>query len=94
MRSYSELERVVAAAVISDTFREQLLMDPRRALETGYLGEPFTLTEEEMAFLTGLRVRNVQELAQHVSRWVESQVNHRNTQTSVPQWAWGLQLAY
>ena len=94
MKPYSELERVVAAGAISESFRQQLLSDPQRALEMGYLGEPFHLTSEEMAFLREVRARDFQEFAQLVSAWVTSQVRRNgNTQTWAPQ-TWGLQLVY
>ncbi len=94
MKPYSELERLVAAGAISETFRQQLLSDPQRALEMGYLGEPFHLTKEEMAFLREVRARDFQEFAQLVSTWVANQVRRNgHAQSWAPQ-TWGLHLVY
>ncbi len=87
MRMYSELERVVCAGAISETFRRQLLNDPSKALQVGYMGQPFQLTNEEMRFLAGLEVRDFQEFASQVSAWLQSQwERNREERGRVPYW--------
>lgn len=95
MAMVSELERVVLAGAVSESFRRELLADPARAVEAGYLGEPFRLTPEERAFLAGIQARDFQEFAQKVSAWVSTQA--RRNGTSHKAWTpqvWGMQLVY
>lgn len=95
MATFSELERVVLAGAVSESFRRQLLADPERALEAGYLGEPFRLTQEERAFLLGIRARDFQEFAQQVSAWVSRRAQPNGTaQKSWTPQVWGMQLVY
>ncbi len=84
MRAYSELERVVCAGAISESFRRQLLTDPSKALQVGYMGQPFRLTNEEMRFLAGLQARDFQEFASQVSAWLQSQLGPTRDERSLP----------
>ncbi len=70
MYRHSELERVVCAGALSESFRRQLLDDPKTALKAGYMGQSFHLSKEEMAFVSALKVRDFQEFASRVSNWL------------------------
>ena len=64
---YTELSRLLAAAIVNDQFKMLLLDDPESALENGYLGESFQLTEEERALLVSIRSGTLTELAKQLS---------------------------
>jgi hypothetical protein len=51
------------AAVISDTFRHQLLHDPAQALEEGYNGMHFALTLQEREQLLAITASSLTDLA-------------------------------
>lgn len=61
-----ELERVLSAAAVSETFRKLLLVDPIRALTEGYQGERFHLDAQCHPYLSSLRVTTLSEFAQRL----------------------------
>jgi hypothetical protein len=63
-----ELERVLSAAAVSETFRRLLLVDPIRALSEGYQGERFQLDVRSHPYLRSLRVTSLSEFAQRMLR--------------------------
>ncbi len=63
-----ELERVLSAAAVSETFRRLLLVDPVRALTEGYQGERFNLDVRCHPYLSNLRVSTLSEFAQRLLR--------------------------
>jgi hypothetical protein len=63
-----ELERVLSAAAVSETFRRLLLIDPVRALTEGYQGECFQLDARCHPYLSSLRVTSLSEFAQRLLR--------------------------
>jgi hypothetical protein len=62
------LHRLFAAAVVNDQFRETLLNQPEEALANGYLGQTFTLTDQERMILKSIRAETLTDLAQKVNR--------------------------
>jgi len=62
------LQRLFAAAIVSDQFRETLLKQPEEALAKGYLGQTFTLTDRECLIIKSTRADTLTDLAQKVNR--------------------------
>jgi hypothetical protein len=66
------LHRLFAAAIVSDQFRETLLSKPEEALAKGYLGQTFTLTDQEKTLIQSIRADTLTDLAQKVNRALKS----------------------
>jgi hypothetical protein len=66
------LHRLFAAAIVSDQFRETLLRKPEEALANGYLGQTFTLTDQEKTLIKSIRADTLTDLAQKVNRALKS----------------------
>lgn len=62
------LSRMFAAAVVNRQFCEMLLNDPEEALRKGYLGETFTLTQDECDLIVSIQARSLADLARQVNR--------------------------
>jgi hypothetical protein len=62
------LHRLFAAAIVSNKFREMLLSEPEQALDNGYLGQKFLLTDREQTILKSIRADTLTDLAQKVNR--------------------------
>lgn len=62
----NELSRIFAAAVVSRQFCQMLLHDPHHALQTGYLGETFKLSDEERDLLMSIRAESLADLARQM----------------------------
>lgn len=60
------LSRVFAAAVVSRQFCQMLLDDPRAALQHGYLGETFKLSDHELDLLISIRAESLSDLARQL----------------------------
>lgn len=60
------LSRVFAAAVVSRQFCQMLLDDPRMALQHGYLGETFKLSDRERDLLISIRAESLSDLARQL----------------------------
>jgi hypothetical protein len=63
----SGLSQVFAAAVVNQQFRDMLLHDPCIALQKGYLGETFSLSEQEQDLITSIRAQSLSDLAKQVN---------------------------
>ena len=66
------LHRLFAAAIVSDQFRATLLNKPDEALANGYLGQTFTLTDQEKTLIKSIRADTLTDLAQKVNRALKS----------------------
>lgn len=66
--SRTGLQRLFAAAVVSNQFRETLLHRPEEALANGYLGQPFLLTDQEKTIIKSIQADTLTDLAQKVNR--------------------------
>jgi hypothetical protein len=62
------LSQVFAAAVVNRQFCDMLLQDPSIALQKGYLGESFSLSQEEQDLIVSIRANSLSDLAKQVSR--------------------------
>lgn len=62
------LQRLFAAAIVSDQFRTTLLSKPEEALANGYLGQTFMLTDHEKTLIQSIRADTLTDLAQKVNR--------------------------
>jgi hypothetical protein len=65
------LSRVFAAAVVSRQFCQMLLRDPQTALQNGYLGETFKLSDHERSLLVSIRAESLSDLASQMNRALE-----------------------
>jgi len=63
-----ELNRLLAAAAINGQFCRLLLDDPALALQSGYQGETFLLSEEERALILSIRADSLTDLARELIR--------------------------
>jgi len=63
-----ELNRLLAAAVVNGEFCRLLLDDPALALQDGYQGESFLLSEEERALILSIRADSLTDLARELVR--------------------------
>jgi hypothetical protein len=64
----SGVSRVFAAAVVNRQFCDMLLQDPSIALQNGYLGEVFPLSQEEQDLIISIRAESLSDLAKQVNR--------------------------
>jgi hypothetical protein len=64
----SGLHRLLAAAVVNSQFREVLLSEPEMALASGYLGQTFSLTDQEKTVISNVRAKNLTDFAQQVNQ--------------------------
>ncbi len=63
---FCEINRVLAAAVVSQKFCALLLSDPARAVEQGYAGERFLLSDAEYNLVLSAQGCSLQEFAQRI----------------------------
>lgn len=64
----SGLHRLFTAAIVNSQFREKLLREPKMALEGGYLGQAFALTDQEKTIISNVRARDLTDFAQKVNQ--------------------------
>jgi hypothetical protein len=62
------LSRLVAAAVVSPSFCHLLLEDPQQALENGYQGETFLLSDAARYLLLYIHADTLAELARQITQ--------------------------
>jgi hypothetical protein len=63
----SGLSRLLAAAVINRGFCQLLLEEPARALEAGFQGEAFALSEEELDRVLSIQAEDLGQFARLLS---------------------------
>lgn len=68
----SGLHRLFAAAIVSDQFRAKLLSEPEAAMTGGYLGQTFSLTDQEKRIIKTVRANNLTDFAQKVNQALKS----------------------
>jgi hypothetical protein len=68
----SEISRLLAAAVINQTFCKLLLTKPDRALAAGFNGEKFRLSHEQKTRIIGIKAASLAEFAMKVSGDLEN----------------------
>jgi len=64
----SGLHRLFTAAIVNSQFREKLLREPEMALAGGYLGQTFSLTDQEKTIISNVRARDLTDFAQKVNQ--------------------------
>jgi hypothetical protein len=64
----SALQRLFAAAIVSNQFRTTLLREPEQALANGYLGQTFALSDQEKKIIQTIRAENLTDFAQQVNQ--------------------------
>lgn len=62
------LSRMFAAAVVNRQFCELLLNDPCEALQKGYLGEIFMLTQYENELIVSIKAKSLADLARQINK--------------------------
>jgi hypothetical protein len=72
-RDCSEINRLLAAAVVSRQFCNLLLTDPSRAITQGYRGEKFSLTSEEYNLVLSSRGTSLPEFARELCKHLPGQ---------------------
>lgn len=65
---HSGLHRLFTAAIVNSQFREKLLTEPEMALAGGYLGQAFTLTDQEKTIIRNVRASDLADFAQKVNQ--------------------------
>jgi proline racemase len=60
---HDELNRLLSAAVVSQNFCDMLLANPEIALDTGYQGESFNLSDADRNWLFSIRSSNLVDFA-------------------------------
>lgn len=64
----SGLHRLFSAAIVNSQFRETLLREPEMALAGGYLGQTFSLSDQEKTIISAVRARDLTDFAQKVNQ--------------------------
>jgi hypothetical protein len=68
LEDHLEISRLLAAAVVNPAFCQQLLVDPKQAIDDGYQGETFLLSDAARYLLLLIRADSLVELAQQIAR--------------------------
>jgi hypothetical protein len=68
LEDHLELSRLLAAAIVNPSFCHLLLVDPKLAIENGYQGETFLLSDAERYLLLFLRADTLTELARQIAQ--------------------------
>lgn len=68
VRSHQEYSRILTAAVINIQFRQLLLSNPAKAIESGYGGETFSLAREEKKRVAAIRATTLADFASQLSQ--------------------------
>ncbi len=66
MEDHFELSRLLAAAVVNPSFCSQLLVDPKSALDDGYHGESFFLSDAERYSVLSIHANSLADFARQV----------------------------
>jgi hypothetical protein len=61
--SVGGVSSLIAAAVVDSSFRELLLANPAYALETGYYGQFFRLSDEERQLVVSIQATSLSDFA-------------------------------
>lgn len=78
----SGLGHLFAAAIVNRQFRQTLLEHPELALKSGYLGEAFELSTEELERVTSAEARSLADLAKTVTNKHHGTVSRLNARHS------------
>jgi hypothetical protein len=67
-QDHSDLNRLLAAAVVSRSFCKLLLTEPARAVMLGFAGEHFSLSATEYDLVISAQATSLPEFAQHLCK--------------------------
>jgi hypothetical protein len=67
-RNHQEYSRIITAAVINMQFRQLLLSNPGKAIDSGYGGEIFSLAREEKNRVAAIRATSLADFASQLSQ--------------------------
>ncbi len=65
------ISRLISAAVVDPTFRKLLLSKPEKAIQSGYNGETFDLTEYDRTLLSSIQASSLPDFAAQMIRMRE-----------------------
>ena len=68
LEDHLEISRLMAAAVVNPSFRQLLLVDPGQAIENGYQGETFILSDAARYLLLFINADTLADLARQVAQ--------------------------
>ena len=72
---HKSLNQLLCAATVNVRFRDMLLRDPARAIDTGYFDHRFSLTPEEKEMVIGIQARQLEDFAAQVYHWMTGNGN-------------------
>ncbi len=67
-RAHQEYSRILTAAVINVQFRQLLLSNPAKAIESGYGGEMFDLAREEKKRVASIHATSLADFASQLNQ--------------------------
>ncbi len=91
---HPEVSRLISAAVVNKRFRQLLLTRPAEALETGYLGEPFSLESEDRAMILSIRAHSLADFAMQVVRFQGRSQKEQKQVYGIVTSQWGAQQVH
>jgi hypothetical protein len=68
---YRVLNELFCAALINENFRNTLLNNPIDAINEGYDGHPFTLSESEFDLVVHIRATDLEDFSSQVYEWMK-----------------------
>jgi hypothetical protein len=71
-RAHLEYSRILTAAVINMQFRQLLLSNPAKAIESGYGGEMFYLPREDKNRVAAIRATTLADFASQLNQVLSS----------------------
>ena len=72
---HKSLNQLLCAATVNVRFRDMLLRDPARAIDTGYFDHRFSLTPEEKEMVIGIEACQLEDFAAQVYHWMTGNGN-------------------
>jgi hypothetical protein len=72
----TEMNRLLAAAVVSRQFCNLLLTNPARAIEEGFAGERFNLSNDEQSFILSLHASSLKEFGARVHKYLSGHYHY------------------
>ncbi len=83
--NFSELNRLLSAAIVSTNFRNLLINSPESALARGYQGEKFHLSNEDFHWLVSIQATNLPDFASQL-------LEYQNTRKSANEIAFAVKI--
>ena len=64
------INKLLCAAMVNKKFCQTLLKDPATALDNGYFGYKFMLTQEQGSFIRDIQAISLEDFAEQVCEWI------------------------